>query len=345
MMNARVKMLEVDGFYAWDRFVMEADQGTLFHLTRWQDVIRVNFKHRPFYLYRERDGEITGILPLVLVRSSFLGSVLVSTPYAVYGGIVAREDGDAARLLDAARDLGGRLGVRYVELRSLFENNLDLPSSDLYNTFIREIPEKEEDCLTCIPRKSRASARQGRDKHNLRFIEANHRLDRFYDLFVANKRQLGSPVFSRKYFRSLMDIFDGRIFIHCVLREDRILSAVMSFVHKDTVLPYYSGAETGSEAYQCNNFQYWQLMVWAGRRGLRNFDFGRSRNETGAMRFKVNMGFTPRRLNYQFYFPREGRIPNLNPSNPKLDLPKQIMQRIPISLAKLLGPLLVRHIP
>ncbi|MHC4943609.1 MAG: FemAB family XrtA/PEP-CTERM system-associated protein [Planctomycetota bacterium] len=344
-MTTKIGLLDVDKFYEWDRFVREAEGGTLFHLTRWQDLIRNNFTHKPYYLYSERDGQITGVLPLMHVRSSLLGSVLVSTPYAVYGGVVANQPEDAEKLVLASQELARRLNVRHVEYRQFKGTAYDLPSIDLYHTFIREIPEDEEECLKIIPRKSRASARQGRDKFHLRFVHANNQIDRFYELFVMNKRLLGSPVFSKKYFRTLMDIFDGRVFIHCVLHEQKIVSAVMSFVYKNTVLPYYSGSEKQYERMQINNYQYWQLMAWACRRGMRFFDFGRSRKDTGAFKFKANMGFDSTELKYQYFFPKEGKIPSVNPSNPKYNLPKMIMRNIPIPLAKVVGPLLVKHIP
>jgi FemAB-related protein (PEP-CTERM system-associated) len=344
-MAAKIKLLDVDAFYEWDRFVMQAEAGTVFHLTRWLDLIRVNFKQRPFYLYRKRDGVITGVLPLVQVKSPFLGSVLVSTPYAVYGGMVGAEQEDEDALFEAVKNLSSKLNTNYVEFRNLDKKERDLPATDLYHTFIREIPETEEACLKIIPRKSRAAARQGRDKYKLRFIESNNRLDSFYQLFVINKRSLGSPVFSRRYFRSLMDIMDGRIFIHCVLYENQIVSAVLSFIYKDMILPYYSGSDKRFERYNTNNFQYWQLMAWACRRGLKTFDFGRSRKDTGAFHFKHNMGFESRELGYQYYFPGASKLPNLNPSNPKLNLPKKILSRIPIPIAKMVGPMLVKYIP
>lgn len=86
-------------------------------------------------------------------------------------------------------------------------------------------------------------------------------------------------------------------------------------------------------------------MAWACRRGLRFFDFGRSRKDTGAFRFKEHMGFTSQVLHYQFYFPRESKIPNLNPSNPKMNLPKKVLKKLPLSVAKVVGPMLVRYIP
>lgn len=344
-MSKQVKLLDVDAFYAWDRYVLGHEQGSPFHMTRWRDLIAKNFKHKPYYLYRECDGAITGVLPLVHVRSPLLGSVLVSTPYAVYGGILADTDEDANRIFEAAKDLANKLSIKHIEFRNKDADEFDLPAIDLYHTFIKEIPEEEEKCLTTIPRKSRASARHGRDKFHLKFVEANDQLDRFYELFVLNKRMLGSPVFSKGYFRSLMDVFDGRIVLHCVVHEGLVVSAVMSFIHNETILPYYSGSDKQYERLQTNNFQYWQLMAWACRRGLKYYDFGRSRKETGAFSFKSNMGFEPQQLHYKYYFPGEGKIPNINPSNPKMNLPKSIMRKVPLPLAKIVGPMLVRHIP
>ena len=271
--------------------------------------------------------------------------MLVSTPYAVYGGILALEQEDEIRLFEESKALAERLNVKYIEFRNIRENTFELESTDLYHTFICDIPDEEEECLKRIPRKARAATRQSRDKYGLEFVLDNSRLDRLYELFVINKRNLGSPVFSKKYFMSLMDIFDGRVFIHCVLHEGRIVSAVMSFIHKEMILPYYSGSASDSNRLNANNFQYWQLMVWAQKRGLRLYDFGRSRKETGAFSFKKNMGFSSQQLNYQYYFLKGKRVPTLNPSNPKMDAPKKILQKMPIFLSRKIGPLLVRYIP
>ena len=344
-MTIKIKRLDKDGYYLWDHFVLETEEATFFHQTRWLDLVLANYKHQPYYLYTMRDGAITAVLPLVQVRSTLLGTVLVSVPYAVYGGIVSRDAEDRERLMDASKDLAKRLGVRHVEYRNREPSGFELPSVDLYHTFIAPIPESEEECLTMIPRKSRASARQGRDKFGLEFRENNGAVDTFYELFVTNKRNLGSPVFSRSFFRSLMDIFDGKVFIHTVLYEGSIVSTVMSFVHRDMILPYYSGSHKAYDRYNTNNFQYWQLMVWAWRNGMSRYDFGRSRKETGAYKFKKNMGFTSQELNYQYFFPGQGEIPNLNPSNPKMDLPKKILRKMPVPLAKRVGPMLLKHLP
>ncbi|MFH2002621.1 MAG: peptidoglycan bridge formation protein FemAB, partial [Planctomycetota bacterium] len=152
-MSKEVRLLDVDSFYHWDRFVLAHPQGSPFHLTRWQDLIVKNFRHTPYYLYRKCDGELTGVLPLVHVRSPLLGSVLVSTPYAVYGGMIANTEEDRLKIFEAAKDLAAKLNIKHIEFRNREPSEFDLPSVDLYHTFIKEIPEEEEECLLMIPRK------------------------------------------------------------------------------------------------------------------------------------------------------------------------------------------------
>ncbi len=60
------------------------------------------FGHPTHYLLAERDGAICGVLPLAEVRSRLFGHALVSTPFCVYGGIVATDRGGTRRA-DRAR--------------------------------------------------------------------------------------------------------------------------------------------------------------------------------------------------------------------------------------------------
>ncbi len=69
-----------------------------------------------------------------------------------------------------------------------------------------------------------------------------------------------------------------------------------------------------------NSFMYWKLMEWASKRGLRVFDFGRSRKGTGAAKFKKNMGFEAETLSYQYHLGPGGTLPDLHPGNPKVGI-------------------------
>ena len=81
--------------------------GTFFHRAAWATVIEQAFGHRTFYVYAERDGAITGVLPLAQVKTLLFGNTLISVPFCVYGGLLAADRGKRRRVGGARRDVAG----------------------------------------------------------------------------------------------------------------------------------------------------------------------------------------------------------------------------------------------
>ncbi|MCX7372035.1 MAG: GNAT family N-acetyltransferase, partial [Alphaproteobacteria bacterium] len=128
-----------------------------------------------------------------------------------------------------------------------------------------------------------------------------------------------------------------------VLHEATPIASVLNFHFRDEVLPYYGGGTAAARRLAGNDFMYWEVMRRAGaERGARLFDFGRSKTGTGAHDFKCNWGFTPQPLHYCYQL-REGAVlAEHNPANPKYRLMIAAWRRLPLRLANLLGPPIVR---
>jgi FemAB-related protein (PEP-CTERM system-associated) len=335
-----------------DEFVEHHPAATFFHSSAWSDRVARHFPHRPRTLVARRGEQIVGVLPLFETRSPLTGRALISSPYAVYGGPLAADAGTAAALLAAVRVAVIEGEMRFAELRCAeLDPALEhggfaaLPGTDLYCTFVRPLPNDPEECLAIIPRKSRASTRQARDRHGLVFREAPAALDAFHALFVRNKQRLGSPAFSRDWFEDLLALGRRRTRLHLVSRGEQVLVAVLSFLHGDRWNPYYSGSLPEGDRLGASNFAYWQLMRCAAEEGFARFDFGRSRVGTGSFQFKRNMGFEPQPLPYRYVLPPGGTPPDVNPGNEKFDLPKRVIAALPFPVARAAGPLLMRLVP
>ena len=229
---------------AWDDYVDRHPRGTIFHLRGWQGAVERTFGHTDASLYADRGGEIVGVLPLMEVPT-LKGRALVSVPYAVYGGMLADDREIETALLGVARQRAVTIGAKYIEMRSRDTNGLGLPENDLYVTFERQLPDRPEDCLGLIPRKSRASVRNGRSKFGVR-SEFTDDYARLYDLYALNVRRLGSPTFPFRFLVELQQAFEGRIDVQNTVFEDRVVASVMSFYYKETVIPYYSGTDDNS---------------------------------------------------------------------------------------------------
>ena len=328
----------------WDAFVRSTPGGSPFHLIAWMRAVERAFRHRPHYLMATRAGALEGVLPLFEVRGLLGGRGLVSVPYGVYGGICATSNPARRALVEAARDLGRRLGAGYVELRHRSGQEADLPTKSLYVTFARPIARSEEENLNAIPRKQRRMTRQGL-KHGLRVELGLSHLDRFWHVYAHSVHNLGSPVFPRRLFHAIAQEFGKDCELLTIWKDDRMVAGVLALYYEDQVLPYYGGALSDALPYAVNDFMYWELLRHAASAGCRTFDFGRSREGTGAYNFKRHWGFEPVPLPYQ-YILEDGRpMPDLSPSNPKMRLAIRAWKTLPITLTKVIGPRLTAYLP
>lgn len=327
----------------WDEFVMACPEATFFHRAAWQDIVRDVFRHDTYFLYAERDGRIEGVLPLAHVRSMLFGKSLVGLPFAVYGGVAATSAQAVAALEAHAQQLAQSLQVEHLELRNLDRRHDDWPLQDLYVTFRKEILAEEEANMLAIPRKQRAMVRKGIKNGLVSHIDTD--VDRFFALYADNVHRHGTPAMPKRYFQALMKTFGPDCEVLTVTGPDgRILSSVMSFYFRDEVLPYYAGDDEAARDLAANDFKYWELMRRACARGLKVFDYGRSKQGTGSYAFKKNWGFEPRPLHYEYCLYKRDAVPQNNPSNAKYRLLIATWRRMPIGLANWLGPFIVRNL-
>jgi FemAB-related protein (PEP-CTERM system-associated) len=231
-----------------------------------------------------------------------------------------------------------------VELRHRRDAGLGLPTKALYVTFARAISADDEANARAIPGKQRRMTRQG-SRYGLRAEIGRDHLDEVYAIYARSVRDLGSPVFPRRLFSALMEHFDKDCQLLTVWRNDRMVAGVLTLFHEDQVLPYYGGARPEALPCAVNDFMYWELMRYAARRGCRVFDFGRSREGTGAYHFKRHWGFTPVPLPYQYVLLTRAGLPDLSPSNPRFRLAMATWKRLPVAVTRVVGPFLTRFLP
>ncbi|MBT8131583.1 MAG: FemAB family PEP-CTERM system-associated protein [Gammaproteobacteria bacterium] len=326
----------------WDQFVQRSPQASFFHRYGWKRVIASAFGHKPFYLAAERNGQICGVLPVFSLQSRLFGNSLISVPFCVYGGPAADDPQSVELLINHAMQIAQDLRVDYLELRNQSPQMPQWPSKDLYVTFRKDISSDHEENLNAVPRKQRAMIRKGLKK-DLQGIQDND-IDILYDMYSESVRNLGTPVFSKQYFRLLKQEFADDCEIMIVKKEQEAVAGAMSFYFRDEVLPYYGGGTSQARALCANDFLYWQVMCRAADRGVRVFDYGRSKVDSGSYRFKKHWGFEATPLHYEYGLVRASKMPDLSPNNPKYQLMIRTWKRLPLPVTRLLGPYLSRSL-
>lgn len=333
---------------ARDAFVHAHPRGTFFHLAGWRRAVRKAFRHQERDLVAWRGSEIVGLLPLIKCKSLLGGSSLISMPYAVYGGPLGTEDAIVRALVAEAKAIAESERVKRLELRCLdaLPGDESLKESDLYVTYVTDLPEEPDEVLARMPKRSRAEVRKARDKHGLTLEEGDHFADELTALFHQSKRNLGSPGLPAKWFKALREELPGGLVYHAAKREGVTQAVLLSFLFRETVYVYYIGVEDGANRnYSATNYACAMIQQWAIGAGLKRYDLGRSRADSGAAKFKKNQGLQPQPLNYSYHLVTATELPSFNPSNPKTEILQKTWRKLPPFATKRLSSFLSRYLP
>ncbi len=343
--NTEIQVRKQDDLAAWERFVSQFPAATPLHSTKWMKCLESVFGYKPLPLCAYRGDEIVGVLPLFHIKNFVEGSVLVSSPFAVYGGPCAIDDQSRDALIEAAAVEARKMQVDHLELRFEKAPELrDFHANTLYVAFRGKLIANADDMMKALPRDTRYMIRKSL-KSEMHVRHGREYLRAFYELFCLSMQKLGTPVFPLRWFESLFDAFGHAIHLMMVYKNDEPVTGVISFTYGDTVAPYYAGAGPSANKYSGNNFMYWELMKWAAERGLRRFDFGRSKRGTGAYSFKCGWGMEEIPLEYRIMLVRRTEVPNFSPLNPKIAAVSRVWQKLPLPVTKLIGPRVVRLFP
>jgi FemAB-related protein (PEP-CTERM system-associated) len=346
-MSVQIRPLDASNAAAWDAYVLANPAGTFCHRAAWAEVLHRAFGHRSHYVLTTQDGAITGVLPLAEVRSVLFGHRLISTPFCVYGGPLAEDRESFAALIEAATQLQRVTGATALELRFREPPPQDWcdpadwsERADQYATFRRPITASDDDNLKAIPRKQRAVVRKALT--GALHASVTRDTDALHRIYAESVRNLGTPVFPRRYFRLLAEAFGPDMDVLSISSGGQVQAAVMNFHFRDEVLPYYGGGTREARATGANDLMYWEVMRQAAAAGARLFDFGRSKANSGAYAFKKNWGFPAAPLTHRFHLRAGAALPDNSPTNPKYKLMIDTWKRLPLPLANALGPLIVR---
>lgn len=328
-----------------DAYVMAHADGTPFHRSAWLTAIEEATGNRALPLAAVGpSGRITGFLPLHHIRSVLFGQALVSTGFAVDGGILADDDHVVKALALAAQDLARERGNLPLELRGGAEPGEGWDRrGDQHVGFTRPIADDDEAELLAIPRKHRAELRKALANVDLTVDigrDARHLRDH-YLVYATSVRNLGTPVFPARLFRAVLDRFGEDADILIVREGDRPVSAVLSLYHGDRVMPYWGGGIGDARRLRSNELMYYRLMGHARTRGMTMFDFGRSKAGSGQAAWKKSFGFDPHPLVYHGWS-ADGRRREIDPGNTKYQRRIEYWKKLPLPVANLVGPLIAR---
>jgi FemAB-related protein (PEP-CTERM system-associated) len=291
-------------------------------------------------LYQVKDQNLS--CDLVLVKSLLFGNRLISLGYLTDGGIVGDAQQSQEKILAEIKKIANQHKVDYVEFRGGIKPNTDqlIIRDHIYANFTKNMA-NIDDILLSIPRKKRADIRKAVNNTALQCVD-NVRVNDFYALFSKSQHLHGTPIHSKKYYQTLCDNSDYAQ-IYGVRHNHKLVATCIVFITGNELIAYYGAADKDYVKSHVYDLLYYYLMQIAKQKQL-VFNFGRSKHETGSFKYKTLWGFEPYETTHYIMPISNKPIADLRANNPKFSRKIALWRRLPLWLANLIGPYILRQI-
>jgi serine/alanine adding enzyme len=329
----------------WDEYVMRAPDATFYHEYRWRSMLESVYKLKTRYLAEVDGDRITGILPLAEFKGLRGPRSLVSLPYSNYGGVVADSQPVADALVAAARNIMEK------ERFSLLELKQDTPCSD--QSFVENLdyfalampldPDPDVIWKKSLNTKARNQVRKA-EKSGLTVEIGAHLWQEFLNVYRVNQRDLGTPTHATTWYRKLAETYADDMSVILIRKGDEAVAGGWSFHFKDTAVLQYAASKREHLRLCPNNLAYWAGIEHMCRKGVKLFDFARSRRDSGTFHFKQQFGAVPRQTHYQYLLNTASAAPDLNQDDAKIKLIVATWRKLPLGVANTIGPHLRRRL-
>lgn len=340
------KVLTETEYPAWDSFVSEHPGASPYHLSIWRHVLGQAFGKQWYVVGAIQDGKVLGGIPLVHMKSRLFGNFLGSMPYFNYGGLLVDDEREGEPILEQAIALAQQLGAEHLELRHLKNPYEHLPVKTGKLSMWLTLPSSAEELMKSFKPKLRSQVRKG-EKNGLRVKEGGlELLEEFYTVFAQNMRDLGTPVYGKNFMQMILEAFPktARLMVVYDPESCPIAGGFLLGFRDRIEIPWASSLREYNHL-QSNMFLYWNCLKYACDQGYQVFDFGRSSAESSTYKFKAQWGAQPVQHHWHYWLPDNRDMPEVNPQNPKYRLVISLWQRLPISVTRVIGPMIAKHLP
>lgn len=330
----------------WDEYVRNSPHGLPQHLSGWQDVQRRTYGHEPHYLMALEDGRVAGVLPLFLIRSLWLGNTTRTMP----GGLCADSEAAALALIEAGRAWAKAVGARrfgIADSRRCWPADLPATSDHVY--WLVDVRADAESLWQGLDGNIRRQVRIARRNGLHVTIDRSGRLlGAFYDVFSDFAHQSGTPLFGRYFLENVIERFPNGFSIAVVYQEERPLGGYFQLEFGRTIYGMWGGTPRQNLPLRPVYLAFWEILEDATQNGFQFVDMGRSPAGSNASSFKGQWGG----VSYPVYqqgvvFDRErasNPAPDIKQGRP-FQLITYLWPKMPLPVARYLGPKLRRHVP
>jgi len=295
------QIVEIDDRYGetWNAFLAETPFGTYCHRFEWKKVIESAYELDVKMLSIQNAGEWLAVFPIVIMPSlPGRGRRAVSVAFCNYGDIAPSLEGAHCNdeMRQACLEYLAKSGIRQIETRA---RCFDSGEGDEV-TLVLPLCNNPENLWNRVGDKIRNQIRKA-VKMGLHVTWGREQIGVLYDVYAANMGRLGTPVHAAGFFQAMIRDFGNDADVLAVRKGDKVIGAMLLIRHGDTWADPFASSLPGYRNYNPNMLMYWEALRAACEKGVKFYDFGRSRSGSGTHIFKRQWGALAYPLNYLTY--------------------------------------------
>lgn len=333
----------------WDAYVSAHADASVYHTARAIGIGARAFGLRTHYVYaRTVGGRIRGVLPLIEQTIIPWTRTLVSVPFFTYGGPIADDEATIEALVSASENLAVERDVRRIVLRmSRSVPSVNHQPETAKVSMVLELPSTTAELASGLGSKLRSQIK--RAERVMPEVQIGHLelLGDFYPVFCSVMRDLGTPVYPRRFFEAVLEALGNQASLLIVRVAGEAVSGAVAVKWRDSMEVPWAATLHRMNPSAVNMRLYWELLQFAVLKNCRLFDFGRCSRDVGTYRFKAQWGARPVQLHWLTRVPGAANqsMSESHSARNQFGALVNVWRRMPLPMTNWLGPRISHRLP
>jgi hypothetical protein len=330
----------------WDTRLASQGIGSFFQGAAWARVLEATYGYKPNYFAAFSGERLNALLPIMEVDSWLTGRRGISLPFTDYCDPLVGDIATFQAVLERAEAHGRERKWKYLELRAgtPFLHSA-LPSQRFYGHEIALVEDDKRMFGALAPSVRRAIRKAGKQGLAVEISADARGVREFYALQCRTRRKHGLPPQPFKFFQNLQSwiLSEGRgIIMLARLGARAVAGSIFLHIGQQAIYKFGASDETMLEL-RGNDMIMWEGMKYFAAKGFRTLHLGRtSLANHGLRRFKLGWGAHEFMIDYFKYDLRRNEF--VRDRDNALGWHNRIFAALPLSLSRLLGSVLYRHV-
>jgi hypothetical protein len=343
-MHCDIDIINPIDYQGWDDLLVSSQEYTFFHTSAWAKVLWETYHYRPLYFTLLDGNGLLALIPMMEVKSIFTGLRGVSLPFTDYCQAIITKEFQLQDMIDFVKEYGHRCNWKFIEIRG--GHCPDAAGTTFFYRHRLKLTPNSEQIFSrfkdTTKRNIRKAIREGVEVNVYRSLEAVREYCRLH--YITRKKH-GLPPQPRSFFRKIYEhIISKNLGFIALASYGKInIAGSIFFDFKEKAVYKFGASDFKYQHLRANNLVMWEAIKLYAQNGYKSLCFGRTAlDNIGLRRFKAGWGTDEQVIDYYKYDLQQNAF--VTEASLLRNSHRRIFRIMPITLLKMLGSLLYKHI-